>query len=321
MNLYVRVPIFSRKGNEVLKQRQNLFAMWHARNSARVRKEFGLDIVHYKLLMPAEVLRLSNNVNVSYPDAPDAEVFKGLAIRLELLAVLDLLDTSEPCYRNRSYFVMIDGSGAFSYDSIGLVLDKLINEGAAVVLGKRPGKDPKWLMDSPDRKKVELFEKFLLETRYREEIDDIERRYDTSLRLDDPRADPPIRNELPDSQAGCWGICLGAAKHLGLTAQNYGLEFDLTASALAARLPIQFTDELKPGERAGGSSFSGFDTAILKLGFVLHKLGYNKSDLKELLSTFQANSPVDRRIPQAYLDRIDRFLIRPPGDDLYTPSF
>ena len=220
-------------------------------------------------------------MRVVFPKQYDRLVPKGLCVRLELIAILDELDQRDLERRNDSYFILIDGSGAFSYDSIISILSELGHQ-RPVVLGIR---DPQsaWGM-GPGRKQVELFEKFLLEHRYSERIA-------TKLQV----------RELPDAQAGCWGIHLGRLKELPLTARQYGLEFDLIATALASDLPISFVNVSLASTRST-SSFKPGD-AVEKMKLIRHKLGYSVDEVVELLNEYMkrhTDAP-ERSLPEEYV--------------------
>ena len=250
MDLYVKAIMFTDRGQEELDKREDVLQTWLSQNQARLKEKFSLGTDSYLPVSPGQQLQMSDDVVINYPQMATALIGKALAIRLELYAVLDLIDSERAYYRNQSFFVVIDGSGAFHFDSIELVLDKLVTQRCPIVFGKRPGKD--WLMGNENRVRVERFENFLLEEKYR------------------PYIQKNFGDSLPDAQAGCWGLECSIIKSLSLTARGYELEFDVIDSALEAGIPIEFTDELKEGQSAISrpSSFRGYNTSIIKLDFI-----------------------------------------------------
>jgi hypothetical protein len=228
-------------------------------------------------------------VKVVFPKKKKAAVPKGLAIRLELMAILDTLSVEQ---RSCAYFIQIDGTGALEYKGIEAVLDTFFQgpEHPEVVLGQRSNDSKDWCMGHPERKAIELFEKFLIEERFRKIVDE------------------EFGGSLPDAQAGCWGLRLDALKTVSLTAGGYELELDIVTSALELldcgllrKTKVAFTRELSCGPRTGGGG--GSDTFTLnrastidKLPFILHKLGYDKSTLKRMLDNFGEST-----LPQEYV--------------------
>ena len=57
-----------------------------------------------------------------------------------------------------------------------------------------------------------------------------------------------------------------------------------------------------------------FTNSIKKLPFMLHKLGYSKSDLKYLLAKYREiyGSQRDRRLPPDYIGRVEKFISERP---------
>ena len=286
-SLHIRVPIFDPARGAVA-DAVWAWRLWWEANGPRILRDFEFTDRSVNTVTPLRKFTLTGGVTVEYPKDKKAAVPKGLNIRLELLAILDSVP---PETRHQSYFVHIDGSGAIDFSGIELVLKELIRNDKDVALGRRPEDHPDWFMGNPDRKTVELFENFLLERRYQEEVT------------------RQFGGDLPDAQAGCWGLKLGVLKHIGLTAQEYGLEFDVAASALAARLSIGFTDNLTPGQRTS-SAFGGFQTSIRKLRFILHKLDFTKSDLRTNLEEYEALfvNDRDRKLPQIYKEMVKEFI-------------
>ena len=114
--------------------------------------------------------------------------------------------------------------------------------------------------------------------------------------------------ELPDGQAGCWGIRLDVLTDISLTAHEYGLEFDLIASTLCARIPFEFV----PVTLAINRSASNFRMAdsIAKMKFIQHKLNYSISDVSRLLELYLRDHGTDpnRKMPAEYISGIQYLL-------------
>ncbi len=251
--LFLAAPVFS--DLEDLVPRTTAVLTWYFENRRRMKRRYGIQTSKIWTPGPGEVLHLSNGSQFKY----GKRVPKGITIRMTLFAALEACDThSGVSGRESAYFVQIDGSGAFEYDSIFNILERL-EEGDSVVLGQRTGN---WFMPHPERKIVELFENFLLRTWY------------TEKHGKDP-------GEWPDAQAGCWGMRLSELQYLALTAPDYELEFDLVASAVIACRPFVFTPPLVEGRRIGGSGMQTVSgdvnhaPAARKMHFIAAKLGFD----------------------------------------------
>lgn len=196
-----------------MRERALAFYLWWDEHQERILNTFNITFDRVKAITPRRKIPITGGVTIVYPSNERAAVAKGLTIRLELLGILDSLAVND---RDHSYFVQIDGSGAIDYRSVELVIEKFISSSdqPEVVLGKRPKKSRDWFMGHPERKAIELFEKFLIEERFRKVVDE------------------DFRGELPDAQAGCWGLRLDTLRKLSLTAGGYEIEFDLITSAL-----------------------------------------------------------------------------------------
>lgn len=294
MYVYLRVPIFVRDVPE-LRRRDVAFRQWFADHEVKLREQFSLRAIYPAIIGPGRELVLRDDLRIVYPvEAQHREqlgVPKGLAIRLELLAVLERVDSVDPDRRNEAVFIMIDGSGAIGYKCVALVLRKLVVDRRMIVFGKRPP-ERHGFMGSPDRWNIELFEKSLLERRYRDKLD-------------------LFPDGLPDAQAGCWGLNLGISRKLALTALGYGLEFDLVASALDVGLPLDFTETLTGPERRGATAFNE-EESFKKLSFILHKLGLSKMELR---TYYEEHLRSGRPLPERYRARMDIFLESPPTYD------
>jgi hypothetical protein len=127
------------------------------------------------------------------------------------------------------------------------------------MLGKRCKESHDWCLGHPERKAIEMFQKYLIEERYRRIVDE------------------EFEGELPDAQAGCWGVRLDTLEKLSLTAGGYGLELDVVTSALdlldhglLEKKKGAFTRDLsvasssssprRPGTRSSGTTAPGSTT-------------------------------------------------------------
>lgn len=206
--------MFTAEGEPILDERIDRFLSWASQNERLVKTTFALDHVSLEPIIPSLQLELSDGIRIFFPNEPDALALKGLSVRLELLSILDVIDKEDPNKRGHSYFIQVDGSGAFDYDSVKTILEQLSSD-QPVVLGQRD-RESDWGIGR-GRKAIEFFEMSLIEEVYGERIRNHLGRVD-----------------LPDAQAGCWGINLKAVRGLSLSARNYGLEFDLISSVLTS---------------------------------------------------------------------------------------
>jgi hypothetical protein len=288
--LFIRAPLFDPSGGMVLERLLEI-DLWWDDNQDRILDAFDITFDHFKTVKPRRKLSFrggtkgKEGIIVLYPSDIRASVAKGLTIRLELMAILSRLPPSD---RRHSYFVQIDGSGAIDYGGIELVLEKLINDSdhPEVVLGKRPNDSLDWFMGHPERKAIELFEKSLIEERFRHTVDE------------------EFGGSLSDAQAGCWGLRLDTLRKLSLTAGGYELELDVITSALEllehgllGKKKVAFTRDLSYGPRIGGGGGGGSQTfqlnraiTIDKLPFFLHKLGYDKVELGGVLDKLDTST-------------------------------
>lgn len=208
-------------------------------------------------------------VSVKYEGCP-----KGQFVRLKLASILHSVPVPE---RAETFVVLVDGSGTIEWGGVATVC-RLLKE-AEVVLAKRPGTD--WGIPE-DRKRIERFENFLVEERF--------------------------RVALPDAQCGCWGFRASVMQALPLTALGYEIELDLLISALTSGLVVRFASvTILEGPRH--SSFD-VDQNRAKLVFLMDRLGYNALHLKNVLSYFQVRS--SDRLPSWYEDLVNSLSYSPP---------
>jgi hypothetical protein len=278
MRLHILAPVFGADGQAA--ERIRVLNRWWNQQKHKLTVDYGFDEVSVNPIAPSLVLSIPGSVEVRFPQDPASLVGKGCAIRLELLAILADVDSVSPRERSNSFFVQIDGSGAFVYDSVYSILDKL-SPRCPVVFGAR---DPlsNWGM-APGRKEIELFEIYLIEHRF-------DRRVREQLGV----------HHLPDSQAGVWGLHLTRLQDLSLSANDYAIEFDLMVSTLATDIKFDFAPvSLAPTRTA--SSFSA-QSSISKLNFIMQKLRYTQQDIWALLEQYISAHRDDpsRVLPEKY---------------------
>jgi len=298
MDLHVGVPIFTQAGRDVLSERERAFENWHKKHREQIRKRYKITNVMAGTLSPDRPLQFyvneGNVIEVKYPPV----VTKGLAIRFHILAILDSIDRYSPAHRDDSYYIMIDGSGAFDYSNIFYVLDKLCGiPRFDVVLGKRPEKESGMAIW---RKNVELFEEYLIYQKFGNEY--------VRCYIEDKYS------SLPDSQAGCWGLRLGVMKHLPLTARSYEIEYDLLFSALENKIEIGFTKTLQMAVRTAtdfGTAIneSAIKQCISKLDFITHRLGYEKRKIPKIVQEYlnKIKQNPEKMLPNEYIEGIKDF--------------
>jgi hypothetical protein len=271
---------------------------WYWSNVETIEEKYQLKRLHFRELSPGGIFPFPGGATVSYArnGVRSPRVPKGLAVRLALASILDTIDGGgrrPVSNRNTSFVVQIDGSGAFDYSNVERILDKLIFEDIPIVLGQRTGEA--WFMSHPDRKKVELFENFLVDRWYLE------------------NKGQPIQPSLSDGQAGCWGVNVGALRLMDLTAPSYEIEFDLLATAAMNGCAFSFSQNLMEGRRIGKSGHqasSGLvdhSVAIRKLPFIAHKLGWTKDKIGELLDYYVTqNQDASTVLPREYIEGVRR---------------
>jgi len=240
-----------------------------------------------------------NRMEVIFPPSLEARVPKGLVVRLHLLYLLYQLEhpgnhQAEAIDPADVVFSCIDGSGAFDFSSLKLVVETFNrNTDVDVVLGKRPS-DYSGMIQG--RKEIEEFEQYLL---FRHRADELSESFSSS--------DCDLgEGLLPDGQAGCWGFRMRCAPHLPLTANGYEIEYDLLASALEARLKIAYTPTLSMPRQERHSSVSkdAIEMSIKKLEFIRRKLRISREHVAVAWQEFETrfeNKPVRENIPKEYV--------------------
>lgn len=239
-----------------------------------------------------------NAMKLVFPASLKARVPKGLIVRLHLLYLIYELEQmtkkkAETIDPATVVFSCIDGSGAFAFESLRLLVDQFnLDPDVDVVLGKRPsdfsGMDP-------GRKEIEEFEQYLLFRHRRDELHSSFANCDLSNGI------------LPDGQSGCWGFRMRCVQRLPLTANGYEIEYDLLASALDAKLKISYTSPLimrrpKDGRHSSAAS-DPIGMSIGKLEFIRHKLRISHQDIceawKDFASRFEGQD-IMKNIPAGY---------------------
>lgn len=241
-------------------------------------------------------------IKIIYPSNWEATIPKGFVTRLHLLFLLYQLEHSEENISDivspaDIIFACIDGSGAFEFSSLTLLVNTFKeNASADVVLGRRP-LDHSGMIQG--RKEIEEFEQYLLFRHRAHQLKTAFADYD----LSDDR--------LPDGQAGCWGFRLCCAPYLPLTANGYEIEFDLLASAVEAQLRIAYTSPL-PMPRAvrhSSAPMGAIEMSIGKLEFIRRKLKITQKDVargwRDFTSRF-AGTPVMDKILKGYEEELLR---------------
>lgn len=246
-----------------------------------------------------------NAMRLIFPPNLKARVPKGLVVRLHLLYLLYELEerqkekgvTIDPA---DIVFSCIDGSGAFAFSSIKLLVEAFNDPEIDVVLGRRPSD---FSGMAPGRKEIEEFEQYLLFKHRTDELHScLSSCGDLSTGL------------LPDGQAGCWGFRMRCVQRLPLTANGYEIEYDLLASALDAKLKINYTAPLiMPRSKDGRHSSASSDAirmSIRKLDFIRRKLRITHEDIcqawKEFALRFDGQE-IMRTIPTEYEKALSLF--------------
>ena len=233
-------------------------------------------------------------MKVSFPPNMGASVPKGFVARLHLLYLLYLIEYSSGGKtkaedQSKTIFACIDGSGAFNFDSLTLLVEAFAQDpDVDVVLGRRP---PDYSGMMPGRKEIEEFEQYLLFHSRPAQLKAAFAKYDLSDDL------------LPDGQAGCWAFRLRCSHRLPLTANGYEIEYDLLASAIESQLKIAYTEPLAMPRvpRHSGASTRAIEMSIRKLDFISCKLDLTREDIvrawKEFASRFAGTDIMNNILP------------------------
>ncbi|MFA5063799.1 MAG: hypothetical protein WC578_07035 [Candidatus Omnitrophota bacterium] len=172
---------------------------------------------------------------------------KGQFIREKISVILTTLRDVSIKLEEKTFVILIDGTGRIDYNSVVTVLKSLIS-GEELVLSCRLGK----LAVSKKRETVELFENFLVSEKY--------------------------RVYLPDAQCGCWGFRLTAKDRLPFDSEKYSIEIELLINALKNNINVCFAPvKTIPDTRT--SSFKAKDN-FDKLKFIAKSLQFDRFDLE-----------------------------------------
>jgi hypothetical protein len=304
-----RDPTSVQKAETRFREKLVLFDRWAAKRIPLLKYTYKLDAVEPLALMPERTFVLEGGAIIKYePDpssgpigAQEEEIIgvpKGVAVRLALIYILNDVDRRRGADgREQTVVVQIDGSGAFQYDSIFSIVQKLEMENHLVVLGNRPDyvsgdRVYEWLMWPRERKIIERFENALLSRAY----------YETS----------GVYHTLEDGQAGCWGLRVSVLGDLSLSASDYELEYDLLASIVTSgRKPI-FSDKLIGGDRIGDTPPDRIDhrKTVGKMPFILYKARWSKDRLSTFLEEYRNRFKGDRdlALPDDYVNELIKWI-------------
>lgn len=305
MVLHTLMPLFTGEApDEEMSNRQDALTNWLQSAGFEKLKAACGERTSIAAYYPGKALYIpalddANAMRLVFPSDLKARVPKGLVVRLHLLYLIYELEQaarteSAPRDLSNIIFSCIDGSGAFAFDSLTLLVEAFKrNPEADVVLGCRPSD---FSGMGPGRKEIEEFEQYLLFRYRKNELHSALLHSDLSNGI------------LPDGQAGCWGFRMSCVQRLPLTANGYEIEYDLLASALDARLRISFTSPLimpRPKE-AGRHSSASADPVRMSLGkldFIRRKLRITNPEIceswKEFASRFDGQDVI-KNIPAGY---------------------
>jgi hypothetical protein len=205
-------------------------------------------------------------ITITFPPSVGAKVPKGLLARLHLFVLMERVEREYIDPAN-AIFACIDGSGAFNFDSLQLLVDPFIDDPELdVVFGRRPENNPGMPLA---RKVIEEFEQYLLFRHRSVEIARTFAGYDFTKHI------------LPDGQAGCWAFRLKVGAQLQLAASGYEIEFDLLASALDEGLKACYSKPLlmSTAPRVSLASLTAVPMSIQKLRFIERKLRISRNDI------------------------------------------
>src|SRR5947209_11498849 len=112
--IYFIVPVFPE--DDFMANRMDSFTEWLAGNAADLASRYSARFRPF-LLGPGLKFRLKGGVVMQYSTQKgrSPRVPKGLAVRVSLMAILDLIDNDQSigiAMRNKSFIVQVDGSGA-----------------------------------------------------------------------------------------------------------------------------------------------------------------------------------------------------------------
>jgi hypothetical protein len=215
-------------------------------------------------------------IRVVFPPNLGAKVPKGLLARLHLLVLMERVERTgiDPA---TVIFACIDGSGAFKFDSLQLLIDRFKEDSSVdVVFGRRPKANPGMPLG---RKVIEEFEQYLLFRHRSQQLKHTFPTYDLAKSI------------LPDGQAGCWAFRLNVGLRLQLAASGYEIEFDLLSSSLDAGLKACYSEPLLMSNAPRAKSLASqtaIPMSIQKLKFIERRLRISRDDIAEGWAAFAA---------------------------------
>jgi hypothetical protein len=271
--LHLIVPLFasskdSKKVQEVECERNEKFRNWRLGRFEKIASRLKVKPNYELGYCGSEERR--GRVNKKYGKGTT----KGKLIREKVSSILSILRNSSISIFERTFVVLVDGTGRIDYDSVISVLKALIS-GEELVLGCRLGK----FAISGKRKSVELFENFLVSEKY--------------------------KVYLPDGQCGCWGFRLNIKKYLPFDAEKYSVEIELLIKAVSNNINICFVPiKTNPDTRRSGfKAKDNFD----KLNFISKELQFDRFDLEAKHIKFKKEKRIT--LPYTYTDLFKKIKI------------
>lgn len=295
MRLQIFTPLFTgaTPDRSVIARRYKYWIDWFKkRNHSRLKSlcPDGVFVQAYgpgtEIAIPDE--RSSGAIAITFPKEPSAQAPKGVVGRLHLVKTLAAAEHHKWDFA-QTIFGCIDGSGAFDYDSLELLVEPFEDPDVAIVLGRRPAD---CCGMGPGRKALEEWEQFLLFVHRSEELKAAFKDYNLEAM------------RLPDGQAGCWAFRLTAASRLALTSASY-LEYDVLACAVESGFKIAYTEPLRMSRQPRHSTASAdpIGWSIGKIEFIERKLRITRRDIALAWRRFQhefAGTEVAKRLPKNY---------------------
>ncbi len=268
--VYLVMPVFAGDKKEEQKRVDSINS-WKVNFNKKVNdilgRNFRIDITTPRINDPHMIC---GTIHTEYKNITK----KGRVIRHELQRIGSLKKYSDI---DNSYFVLMDGSGKINFDSIYSVLKGL--EEKQVIFGCRPISHA----ISDFRLKLELFENFLVEEKY--------------------------KVKLPDAQCGCWGFNLGILKDMPLTAESYDIELDVIINALEKGMNIGFIQAMINDDGDVKKTNFKFGSNFEKLDFLCYKLELTKDILNLYYRNFLKKTGYN--LPARYTKYFNRLFFSP----------
>ncbi len=245
--LHLIIPLFAKSKN-IEEERRNNFREWSIERFEKITSRLKVK-VNYAFGFSGAKER-EGRVSKQYGKGTN----KGKLIRERISSILSILKNASSNIFERSFVILIDGTGRINYDSVITVLKSLIS-GEELILGCRMGK----FAISKKRRSVELFENFLVSEKY--------------------------KVHLPDAQCGCWGFRLTVKEHLPFDSEQYSVEIELLINALKNNIDISYVP-IKTFANTRTSSFKPGDN-FNKLKFISRVLQFDRFDLESKYIKFR----------------------------------